>query len=176
MKPCREEQMNCAKVDSLLEAYMEGLLSEREEKAFLIHLSACPKCQKSRRGWEALFSLAKGVTVPPVEREEWQKRWQTIRRELSLKQRSFPERRGWLPWGFSIAASVCVFFLLPLWSQKQGSLDQGGVRNDVRIVFSPRNESQVEYIEPGENYICSVEQPREADQMFVITVEEEDEP
>ena len=97
--------MNCKEFSSLLDAYVDGSLSEAEANDMRAHAAACPDCAARLTLLNDARRMDEEIEVPETFSSSWRKR---IREEETMEEKKVRK----FPWKTWIAAAAVLVFVL----------------------------------------------------------------
>ena len=98
--------MNCKDFSNLLDAYVDGSVSESEADQMRDHAAACPDCAAMLTLLEDARRMDEAIEVPETFSSSWRQR---IREEENMEQEKKTKKYPWKTW--LAAAAVLVFVL-----------------------------------------------------------------
>lgn len=98
--------MNCTDINTQLESYIQGELSDQEQQAMSEHIAGCASCQQQLDETKMMYQLLKQLPVEPALTGFEERVFDSVRREYPQHQ-----KHGFKT-GFAtaIAASLTVWF------------------------------------------------------------------
>jgi hypothetical protein len=165
----------CSSVSKLLGKYLDQEVTDRERALVESHLLDCRVCQSDLKSMEELGNLVKAPVEEAVRKEDFQRVWQNVQRELRLRDEpswwtslrawlgiTLPlKRKVWIP--AVVTALILVVIAVPLLFKKTPSYSALSVveyvespNYNVMVYESESSEVTIIWIFEGqENHISS---------------------
>ena len=160
----------CKRIQEMLPAFLEGVLSPEEKKLLREHLATCQHCSAALEDLKKVVQLVQGLD--DVEPPPWfaQKVMSQVRKEAERKKRGLIARLFYplhvkVPIQ-ALASVVIVVLALYVYRSVEPEMKVGQVPSEVarRDLAAPKNEAQQQYDKAGAGTSTAENEPAPKDQ------------